>query len=93
MWVGHYLLGIGYYVVMSIAVWVEGTGLHPMRVGRVIDKADRDGLPQLRLTSLISQSQVSTISSGPPQRNLSSESYSLSWLPVCSMIATFTWLH
>lgn len=29
MWIGHYLLGIGYYVVMSVAVWVEGTGLHP----------------------------------------------------------------
>lgn len=45
MWIGHYLLGIGYYVVMSVAVWVEGTGLHPTPGGHLIGKADRDGSP------------------------------------------------
>jgi 3-oxo-5-alpha-steroid 4-dehydrogenase 3 len=27
MWVGHYLLGIAFYIAMSVAIWVEGTGL------------------------------------------------------------------
>lgn len=43
MWVGHYFLGIGYYVVMSIAVWVEGTGLHYPLSCCAINRADHDG--------------------------------------------------
>lgn len=36
MWVGHYLLGIAFYVGMSVAIWVEGTGLFP-RYGFTLD--------------------------------------------------------
>jgi hypothetical protein len=29
MWIGHYVWGLLYYSVMSVAVWVEGRGLQP----------------------------------------------------------------
>ena len=28
MWIGHYILGIVFYLAMSIAVWIEGAGTY-----------------------------------------------------------------
>jgi len=28
MWIGHWLIGIGFYLAMSLAVWVEGIRKH-----------------------------------------------------------------
>lgn len=40
MWIGHYVVGIVFYLVMSVAIWIEGTG--ELRRGRVVG-VDADG--------------------------------------------------
>jgi 3-oxo-5-alpha-steroid 4-dehydrogenase 3 len=38
MWVVHWVLGLGFYVVMSVAVWIEGSGTRVAWCWRFLDR-------------------------------------------------------
>lgn len=103
MWFGHYLLGIAFYLAMSVAVWIEGAGtsrsIHPsvhhqttpynQRIVQTT-KIDRvTGVLTTKTTSSSSETLLSneTITLSPPS---STSSYLRILLPILLFILAST---
>ena len=89
--VGHYVLGIVYYIAMSMAIWVEGIRTQSeIRLASSCSMvADTKCLAQL-LSEILDLRWTCSSPPLPPYVHCCACRYSCS-LPVCNTIATNTW--